>query len=51
MDKTICERDYCAWAEEMAKSLNIEKRNLYNAKIDSASDYYHDQCYNYGKCE
>jgi len=51
IDKTICERDYCTWAEEMTESLRIEKRTFYKAKIDSASDYYHDQCYNHGKCE
>jgi hypothetical protein len=51
IDRAVCENDYCAWAEEMAELLRIEKINFYKAKIDSASDYYHDQCYNHGKCE
>jgi hypothetical protein len=53
INKTMCKSEFCAWKVTVKDSLSNEAEkelNLYNAKIDSAKEYYHDQCYIYGNC-
>jgi hypothetical protein len=50
IDTTICESEFCEWRSRMFDSLDTEREKFYKAKIDSASEYYHDQCYNHKKC-
>jgi hypothetical protein len=50
IDTTICNSEFCVWRKRVVDSLRNEILNPYKAKIDSAKEYYHDQCYNHKKC-
>ena len=51
INKVMCKSEFCAWKIGISDSLTKDRINFYNAKIDSASAYFHDQCYNYGNCD
>jgi hypothetical protein len=50
INKTICASKFCEWKDRVVDSLRNDRINFYKAKIDSANDYYHDQCYNHENC-